>query len=430
MAKSEQLFAEMRVLWVVNTVFPDVAPLLGVTPPVSGGWMYGLLNKILAEGDIVLSIATVHEGNFCSHEINGVQYFLLKKLNEKAESRQWKKVVDEFRPDLVHIHGTEYPHGFSLIESCPGLKYLVSIQGLVEYVAKYYFSGLSFSDIFRSITLRDILRLDTMFQAKNKFSRQAIIERLYLANAAVIVGRTEWDRVHALIRNPSASYYHCNESLRDEFYCSKKWSLADCESYSIFVSQAAYPIKGLHQLLRAVALLIDKFPRIRVNISGYDITASRTLKQRIKRTGYGKLILSLIQDLKLDGKIFFLGQLSASEMRKQYLLSHVFVCPSSVENSPNSLGEAQILGVPCVASYCGGIPSFVTDRETALLYQFDEFEMLASKIANIFECNDLAMHLSVSGRKEALLRHDRDINLGNLMVAYNSLMEDVAKVKH
>lgn len=47
-------------------------------------------------------------------------------------------------------------------------------------------------------------------------------------------------------------------------------------------------------------------------------------------------------------------------MIEQYLKAHIFVCPSSVENSPNSLGEAQLLGVPCIGSIAGGIPSMLS----------------------------------------------------------------------
>ena len=33
------------------------------------------------------------------------------------------------------------------------------------------------------------------------------------------------------------------------------------------------------------------------------------------------------------------------KMKEKFLNSHVFLCPSSIENSPNALGEAMILGV-------------------------------------------------------------------------------------
>lgn len=65
-------------------------------------------------------------------------------------------------------------------------------------------------------------------------------------------------------------------------------------------------------------------------------------------------------------------------MKQEYLNANVFICPSSLENSPNSLGEAQILGTPCLASYVGGIPDMMFGNE-GYLYRFEEIEMLAER---------------------------------------------------
>jgi glycosyltransferase involved in cell wall biosynthesis len=40
------------------------------------------------------------------------------------------------------------------------------------------------------------------------------------------------------------------------------------------------------------------------------------------------------------------------KMITEYRNAHIFICPSSIENSPNSLGEAQLIGVPVIAALC------------------------------------------------------------------------------
>ena len=82
-------------------------------------------------------------------------------------------------------------------------------------------------------------------------------------------------------------------------------------------------------------------------------------------------------------------------MCKRYLQSHVFVCPSFIENSPNSVGEAQLLGIPCIASFVGGVSDMVVDGETGLLYRFEEVEMLAAAVCRIFTDDKFAKRLSV-----------------------------------
>ena len=111
-------------------------------------------------------------------------------------------------------------------------------------------------------------------------------------------------------------------------------------------------------------------------------------------------------------------------MHNQYLKSHIFVCPSSIENSPNSLGEAQILGVPCIASYVGGTPDMVTHKETGFLYRFEEFEMLAQYMKFIFQNNKVIDDLSINEIKKASLRHDRDTNCDNLIKIYSDILKN------
>jgi glycosyltransferase involved in cell wall biosynthesis len=111
-------------------------------------------------------------------------------------------------------------------------------------------------------------------------------------------------------------------------------------------------------------------------------------------------------------------------MCKRYLASHVFVCPSSIENSPNSVGEAQLLGVPCVAAYVGGIPDMISDNETGLLYRFEEIEMLAMSVIKIFDDEILAQKLSKQSSLIANIRHDKIINSNNLYSIYKSICKN------
>lgn len=417
----------MKVLWIVNTIFPDAAKHLGLAPPVFGGWMYGLAADLAESDNITLAVATVYSGSdLKSFAVNGIQYYLLPH-NAKGKRRNtqkvsdWQKIMAEFAPDIAHIHGTEYGHGMALMNACPHLKFVVSIQGLVSVYHRYFLAGMSTWDVLRNITFRDIVRWNTLFHAKHDFYKRGLVEKKYIRRATAVIGRTDWDYAHALTINPKVNYQFCNESLRDEFYTDETWSLENCRRHSIFLSQAGYPIKGLHQVLKAVALLKNDFPDIFVEVAGHDITKSTTLKDRLKRSGYGRYIDHMIKHYGLEKHIKFLGPLSAQEMKKAYLRAHIFVCPSIIENSPNSLGEAQILGVPCIATYAGGIPSMAKDGESVLLYRFHEHEMLSININNTFTNKKLSYALSKSSTKIAKLRHKRIEILHSTKEIYQTL---------
>lgn len=92
----------------------------------------------------------------------------------------------------------------------------------------------------------------------------------------------------------------------------------------------------------------------------------------------------MLKKYNIQERFEFEGFLSADEMKQLLLESNVFVCPSSIENSPNSLGEAMILGVPCVASDVGGISDMLTHNEEGFLYPFDDSYKMAFYIRKTF----------------------------------------------
>ena len=232
-----------------------------------------------------------------------------------------------------------------------------------------------------------------------------------------IIGRTSWDRARTWAINPYAKYHFCNETLREEFYDGSLWKYDQCTKYTIFLSQAGNPLKGLHQLLKAMPLILRHYPNTKIRIAGRDITNCSTFLAFTHFTGYGLYIKRLIMKLGLCGKVSFIGHLNAEQMKTEYLNCNVFVCPSSIENSPNSLGEAQILGVPCIASYVGGIPDLMKGCEENL-YRFEEVEMLAEKICNIFKMGRFQISMS----KVAADRHCQEQNAKRQIEIYQEII--------
>ena len=156
---------------------------------------------------------------------------------------------------------------------------------------------------------------------------------------------------------------------------------------------------------------------------GQNITQTTTLMNKIKLSGYGSYIKKLINQLKLHDQVQFIGSLTEEQMIEEYLKAHLFICPSSIENSPNSLGEAQLLGVPVISSYVGGAPDMVTHGETGLLYRFEEVEMLAEHIRSLFTNTSLAQNLSTNGISAAEQRHHQTTNLQQIIKIYRSIVK-------
>ena len=383
----------MKILWITNLLFPEAVSMIAESSELrtTGGWMLGLADALVEQSDIYLSVATVSHLVKSLTIVNGknITYYIIPlgsgnyKYNKTYES-YWKRIKTYVQPNVVHIHGTEFTHGLAYVNACGSEHVVVSIQGLKSAIAPYYYMGLSKKNIYKNLTFHDIIK-GNIFKEQRDFYKTGKLEIEILSRVKHIMGRTSWDMAHVRAINPNATYHFCNEILRKEFYDGSRWEYNKCMKHTIFLSQAGYPLKGLHQVIKAMPLILRYYPDTTIRIAGRDITRNDGIWGLLHFTGYGKIIMRLIKKYNLENKITFLGSLNAEQMKNEYLNCNIFVCPSSIENSPNSLGEAQILGVPCIASYVGGIPDMMQGNEEAL-YRFEEIEMLADKICNIFTC--------------------------------------------
>lgn len=336
--------------------------------------------------------------------------------------RQFEEILAEAKPDILHVFGTEFPHTLAAVRAFHDPSHtLIGIQGLCGEIAKVYRAGLPDS-VWSRISFRDFLRKDSMRQQQRKFYQRAEHEKQALLLTGHITGRTEFDRTETAAINPNAQYHSMNETMRSEFY-EGEWQIGQAEKYSIFLGQGDYPLKGMHFLLEAMGKLKDSYPELHLYVAGNSIISYQTLKEKCKLSAYGKYLRVLMRVYELEDKVTMLGRLSAEEMKEQFLRSGVFVCPSVLENSPNTLGEAMLLGVPVVASRTGGIPSMIEDGVTGLLFHNRDADDLADSIAQIWDDPRYAQELSQRERIRARLVHDGEQNYERLLQIYGEILK-------
>lgn len=416
----------MKILWIVNTIFPYPSKQLGYKTNVFGGWLLGLYESMIKNKNIKLAIATTYTGNkFLKFEDNSTTYYLLPcknmtKYNKNIE-KYWKQIESEFAPDLAHLHGTEYTHGLSFQKACPDVKTVVSIQGMTSVYADSYLANIKHSEILKNITFRDFIKHANIFQEQNSFIKRGIYEREIIKNGDAIIGRTEWDYANTIAITKDDKYYKCNETLRNSFY-KNHWDIKKIEKHSIFISQAGYPIKGLHIMLEAANILKEKYNNLKIYVAGNNIIDSSSFKEKMRRTGYAKYLKKLIKKYKLENIICFTGLLSEEEMSEKMKKTHVFVQTSSIENSPNSLGEAMILGMPCIASNVGGTSTMLQDKEEGFLYPFGDYGLLAYYICKIFDDDKLATELGEKAKQHANITHNKQSNENCMIEIYKQVI--------
>lgn len=419
----------MKILWLINVPLPEASYLINEIPSPFGGWLINSANLISNLDHIELSVAFPHKKTYKCNKMDGenIQYYSfppVKKTDEKMKNNNihLEEILRISKPDIVHIYGTELAHSFAMVNACKkmNIKTVVSIQGLVSIISKHMNASLPFSAIYGK-TFRNLLLRDNVDGLKKIFLDRGIDEVKTIKNVNNVIGRTSWDRVCTTQINPDLNYFHCNETLRGEFY-HHSWRLDNCEKYSIFLSQGQYSIKGFHYMLEAMPLILKRFPEAKIYVSGKNIVKRDSLKDKILFTYYGKYIKKIIKEKNLEKNVVFTGVLNEKEMCDRFLNSHVFVSPSTIENESNSLSEAKILGVPSVASYVGGVTDRIKHDYDGFTYQHDAPYMLAHYVCEVFENEELALKLSNNAKKSALSIHDEKENLKKIISIYKEIL--------
>ena len=403
----------MKVLWITNVELPDAANSRG-NNVVVGGWMHQTLNYI--KNSIELYVAACVSEKYDWIEINSVNYC---GFTPEMDEVDFERIIESIDPDCIHIWGSEYNHSYYVTKAARNLSKIectvLSIQGLVSVYAEHYYDGLP-PELIHRRTLKEFFGRRNIAQEKKMMELQGQTEISTFQMLENCIGRTDWDYACAKQMNPHIEYHFCGEILRESFYVNR-WKYEECDKEVIFFSQAHYPIKGLHIMLRALPIIKEYYPAVVLRIVGNNPQK----KAIFKRSSYEKYICNLIRDNDLSNSIEWLGQLSENEMMLNYKKANVFICSSSIENSSNSIGEAMLVGTPIVASDVGGIKSFMEHEKEGMLYHSTAIYMLADNVIRIFNSRSLAMQLGNNAHERAKKYHCIEDNLQRLIKIYNKL---------
>lgn len=419
----------MKVLWTANLIPANLAVKLNITTEVLGGWVESMAKQLCKADGIELAIACkCEETRVFSEESDGVKYYSLNYSDStefNALVSVCSKIISDFSPEIVHIEGTEFLHSKAMLcaAKSQNIPTVVSMQGILNGYYNYQCGNLQIDDMMFSKSITDIFSAWILHLRKTKwFKPRMKFEKEIIENADYILGRTTWDRAHSYAINPNAKYYSCSRILRAPFY-EEKWNLEKAERHSIYVGNGYNALKGVHFVVMALPYLIREYPDIKVYVAGYKPYQNND-KRSILKKGYAAYLKKLICDLGVQDHIEFTGPLKAHQVAKMLSKVNAYVLCSTIENSPNTLGEAMMVGTPCVAAYVGGVSDMAEDGKEALFYRNDDPKLLAWNLKRIFDDDDLALSLSEAGQKKALITHDAERNVRMLIDAYTDILKE------
>ena len=410
----------MKIIWFTNIPMPAMDESSGITTQGSGSWMMALLTALSNVPNLNLAVVAAYPGRkTIEFSKNGIDYFVIGQ-----PPKSWRQdfrgidldacqhIVERWQPDVIHIHGSERFYGLLRARNLVTCPTVISIQGFINPYAKWlnFFGELPFIEILKTHGIRELLLRAGLLADYFSFKKRAKQELGIIKGNQFFIGRTAWDRSHLQAMNSSAKYFHVDEMMRDAFF-KREWRLEVCQRHTIIFTNSGHPRRGTEVLLEAITLLVSEFPNIQLKLAGH----------LSPKSGYGRLLLRKIDDLNLRNQVGFLGYLDADQMAIELANAHVFAIASYIENSPNSLCEAMLLGMPCVASYTGGIPSLITENKDGLFFPIGDAASLADRIRQIFNDDALAERLGHLARKRAVVRHQKDTIIKQLVTTYQEV---------
>jgi glycosyltransferase involved in cell wall biosynthesis len=394
-----------------------------------GGWIASLEQLVHTVPDIQLGIAFEHTDTNFRVERDGVVYYPLKsklsvlekikfklgfgyKIEEKKLLPKCMKIIDDFKPDIIHIFGSE--EYFGLVAEHTEIPVVIHIQGSIPpYYNARFPPGYSRFDLAFNNGL-NIGRIAKDFKNDFVFVTRAKREERILRACHYYMGRTEWDKNISKLYNPDSQYFYCSEALRNVFVnAPKKWEKHEREKV-ILVSTISSPFyKGIDLVLKTSKLLKENTEiDFDWRIFGVTDIAFHEKKTKIKK---GEVNVKLM------------GIASAEKLKEELLDADIFIHPSYIDNSPNSICEAQILGLPVISTNVGGISSLIKHKETGLLIPANDPFTLVCYIKLLLQDKTLMGEIGENAQKTAIKRHDPQMILKDLLNTYQSIKNSMEK---
>lgn len=405
----------MRVLWF--SITPSLFSPIGVMYN-GGGWIASLEKIVRSCNDVELGIAfQFNDGQF-KYDNDGVAYYpiskshkslICRKGNREAEVKKYLRIIDDFKPDLIQIFGSENDFG----EICFHTKIpvVIHIQGCIPPYRNALFpiEMNQFDFLFtRGLSLK---RRWIGLRSKPSFSKVAEREIKIIQQCKYFMGRTEWDKGLIDLFNPNSKYYHCEEALRDSFIQSKDfWQYKNTTKVKI-VSTISNPwYKGVDLVLKT-AQLLHRFTNLDFEwyVYGTSSISFYEHKYKIKASEVG---------------INVMGVASKEDLTSALLGASCYVHPSYIDNSPNSVCEAQYLGVPAIACNVGGVASLFDNGRAGILVPANDPFTMAEKIKSLVCDEARSKELSKLELAFAHRRHNPENIKGQLMNIYKSILEN------
>ncbi|GEM_PF-6332815 len=165
-----------------------------------------------------------------------------------------------------------------------------------------------------------------------------------------------------------------------------------CQSDEIRLLRICWliPSKGVEYLLKAVALLVAKGKKVRLQIVGQE-----------KSPGYQASLKILAGELGIHEYVIFSGWAPFDKIGEVYLQNDIQILSSLGEGTPRCIVEGFARGLPLISTAVGGCKDTLTHEKDALLVPPGDPGAIARAVERLVEDRELRKKLIQTGLRTA-----------------------------
>lgn len=408
----------MRILFTSHLFYDD--------PGYSGGsWINALTGLLKGKEGMEIGILYPSYSKDSHYEKDGISYFPIKiKLNTIRKIRNTfctsaqlvrnddivTDYVNAFKPDIIQMFGLE-TIVTSIVKHITTVPIVVHIQGICEPCLEAWFpKGFSMWSVWARYPFKLKLLRKTIIDKYYRFKNLTKVEKANYQCYHYYLGRTNWDKELSRKYSPTRQYYVCNEVIRNEFY---KHTWKQPRQLRLVSINNGELYKGFDTILLTANALKEKGQSFVWDVYGISADAP---------------IIKIVEDILgyrfSECNVKFCGKNTAAELAFELSNATFYVHPSHVDNSPNSLCEAQIVGTPSIATNVGGIPSLEKNEVTGYLFHDGDYVELSDIIKRKCHADKELRLISENAKRVALERHDKDKIVNSLLETYKVIIKD------
>jgi glycosyltransferase involved in cell wall biosynthesis len=311
------------------------------------------------------------------HRLDGVR---IKVATFAFFLREGWRLSRKHRYDCILTYGWTLTGLAGLIlAKLTGSKFIVMIMGVPENAYRFNSYGNPYGDPKRDLATRLARRVSDLL-------------------IHVVVGRADCARI--LYPDQLKAYpklAHVPTYVTHDFVPMEQIRTDGTSDGSILLLGAPWYVKGIDLLIRAFRAIEADFPQTRLRLMGHYP---------------GQDFKDLIGDSR---QIEVLKARTHTEAMEVMANCGIFVLASRTESLGRVLLEAMAAGKPVIAPKVGGIPHYVQDGVTGLLFEREDVADLARQLRRLLASPDLQAQLGRKGMEVARTRYT-EVELGRKLL--------------